>query len=317
MAHIAVIGAVNLDIGAAARTELRLRDSNIGAVHTGFGGVGRNIAHDLCLMGEEVSLITLFGNDDFARAIRSHAETIGMDLSQSLVLDDARTSSYIYLSEPSGDMFAAVNDMDIYERLTPDFLAERMELINACELAVVDCNIPAESILYLAKNCRIPLLADPVSVAKASRLKEALPYLTLLKPNRYEAELLSGIAIENEEDVRTAAKALLAAGLRRVCISLSEQGIYLLDESGEEVREHLPSGFTVRNTTGCGDSMTAALAFAMAEGLTLQEAAKAAIRAAALTAASEETISPELNRNVILNSGDCKSQIFYNDRERS
>lgn len=302
MAHIAVIGAVNLDIGAAARTELRLRDSNIGTVHTGFGGVGRNIAHNLCLMGEEVSLITLFGNDGFARAIRSHAESIGMDLSRSLVLDDARTSSYIYLAEPSGDMFAAVNDMDIYERLTPDFLAERMDFINACDLAVVDCNIPAESIRYLAKHCRVPLIADPVSVAKAPRLKESLPYLTLLKPNRYEAELLSGVAIKSEEDVRTAAEAMLATGLKRVCISLSEEGLYLLDQSGEELRERLPATFTVCNTTGCGDAMTAALACAMAEGLTMQEAAKAAIRVAVLTAASAETISPELNRNVMFYS---------------
>ena len=299
MAHIAVIGGVNLDIGAAAQEELRLRDSNIGTVRTGFGGVGRNIAHNLCLMGEQVSLITLFGDDDFARAIRAHAESIGMDLSRSQTVKEARTSSYVYFTEPSGDMFTAVNDMEIYERLTPEFLASRMDFINGCDLAVVDANIPAESICFLARHIRIPLLADPVSTVKALRLKEALPRLALLKPNRYEAELLSGVSIRSEEDVRTAANALLSTGLQRVCISLSEEGIFLLDRSGEEVREYLPAGAAVRNTTGCGDSMTAALACAMAEGFSLQEAAKAAIRAALLTAAGDETISPMLNRNVI------------------
>ena len=138
--------------------------------------------------------------------------------------------------------------------------------------------------------------------AKAPRLKESLPYLTLLKPNRYEAELLSGVAIKSEDDIRTAAEAMLATGLKRVCISLSEEGLYLLDQSGEELRERLPATFTVCNTTGCGDAMTAALACAMAEGLTMQEAAKAAIRVAVLTAASAETISPELNRNVMFYS---------------
>ena len=300
MAHIAVIGAVNLDIAAAACGELHLRDSNIGTVRTGSGGVGRNIAHNLCLMGQQVSLITLFGDDDFAHFLQRDAERSGMDLSQSLVLPGERTGSYIYLADSSGDMLSAVNDMDIYLHLTPAFLAERMDFINACDLAVVDANIPAESIRCLAEHIRIPLIADPVSAAKAERLREALPHLALCKPNRYEAELLSGISVKSEEDVRRAAEALLATGLRCVCISLSERGIYLRNAAGEEARVFPPEGTCIRNTTGCGDSMTAALACAMAEGLSLRESAEAAMRAAAFTAASYETVSPEISRQSVL-----------------
>ena len=87
---------------------------------------------------------------------------------------------------------------------------------------VIDTNIPAESIAYLAENCKVPIFADPVSTAKAVKLQPVLGRLHTLKPNRIEAELLSGVAITDEASLRAAADALLATGLHRVFISLGE-----------------------------------------------------------------------------------------------
>ena len=57
----AVIGGLNADIWGRPSSPIILRDSNPGSVTLTPGGVGRNIAHDLCLLGLDVSLVSFVG----------------------------------------------------------------------------------------------------------------------------------------------------------------------------------------------------------------------------------------------------------------
>ena len=56
--YAAVVGGVNVDIGGRSFAPLVAADSNPGTVTVSLGGVGRNIAHNMCLMGIEVRLLT-------------------------------------------------------------------------------------------------------------------------------------------------------------------------------------------------------------------------------------------------------------------
>lgn len=69
-----------------------------------------------------------------------------------------------------------------------------------------------------------------------------LDKLTALKPNRMEAELLSGVTIRDEADVQKAAKVLLDKGVQQVYISLGSDGLYAEDQAGRHVRLPLPEG---------------------------------------------------------------------------
>ena len=104
---------------------------------------------------------------------------------------------------------------------------------------MVDTNIPAESIAWLAENVRLPIFADPVSTAKAEKLRPVLGRLHTLKPNRIEAELLSGVAITDEASLRAAADALLATGLHRVFISLGGDGVFAADRAVAEYADNI------------------------------------------------------------------------------
>ena len=64
----AVIGGLNADIWGRPSGPIILRDSNPGSVTLTPGGVGRNIAHDLRLLGVEVKFFTAFGGDSHALA---------------------------------------------------------------------------------------------------------------------------------------------------------------------------------------------------------------------------------------------------------
>ena len=140
--YIVVVGGVNMDIGAVSAAPLVARDSNPGRVTTSLGGVGRNIAHNLCLLGEQVSMVTVLGQDSFAQSVRENAADIGLDLTHSAVIPGGRTGTYLFIDGCDGDMALAVNDMGIYEHITPEFLRQRLDFINHAGLVVVETNLP-------------------------------------------------------------------------------------------------------------------------------------------------------------------------------
>ena len=292
--YAAVVGAVNMDIGGTSSSALVAEDSNPGRVRMSLGGVGRNIAHNMALLGVDTRLLTAFGDDLYAQKIAASCGELGIDISQALTVSGGATSTYLFIAGPEGDMALAVSDMEIYEHVTPAYLAARQNYLNNAQLIVVDTNIPAESIAWLADNVKVPLFADPVSTAKAVKLKPVLGKLHTLKPNRLEAELLSGVAITDNASLERAAAGLLETGLHRVFISLGGDGVYAADYMGGRCRLPCLKGNMV-NTTGCGDAFMAALAWAYLEGTDLERTARAGLAAATIAMEGAETINPAMS----------------------
>jgi len=295
--YVVVVGGSNMDIGGRSSAPLVARDSNPGTVHMSLGGVGRNIAHNLSLLGADVRLLTAFGDDLSAQKLTVSCRELGIDISQSLQIPGATTSTYLFLAGPNGDMELALSDMEINRHITPAFLSARASLLDNAQLVVVDTNIPEESIVWLAENCRAPLFADPVSTAKAVKLKSVLGKLHTLKPNRLEAELLSGVAITDEASLRRCSDALLATGLQRVFISLGGDGVFAADHN---TACHLPClPVKMVNTTGCGDAYMAAIAWAYLEGTDLEDTARLGLAASSVAIESAETINPAMSAEAV------------------
>ena len=297
-AYIAVCGAVNIDVGGRSLAPLVAGDSNPGVICSSLGGVGRNIAHNLALLGAEVKLITALGGDDGARRVRESCRALGIDLGYSLTVPEGVTSSYLSIAGPDGDMALALSDMSIYERLTPDWLAAVLPVLNAAALVVLDANLPAESIEFIAEQCTAPIFADPVSAAKAPRLHRALHRLHTLKPNRLEAEALCGLPITDKESALRAADALLATGLQRVFLSLGPHGV-LAVEGIERLFLPNPPLRKRENASGCGDAFMAALAWAFLQGADLRRSALCGLTAAAVTMERAETVNPGMSAGLI------------------
>ena len=297
--YVTVVGGMNMDIGGRPYKKLVDKDSNPGAVRMSPGGVGRNIAHNMSLLGLDVRLLTAFGDDVYAQKLAAVCGELGIDISQSPVIPGGHTSTYLFVNDESGDMQLAVSDMDIYDHLTPQVLQSRRQLLDGSQVVVLDTNLPAETVAWVAKNCRAPIFADPVSSAKAEKLRPVLGRLHTLKPNRIEAELLSGVAISDDASLRRAADALLETGLHRVFISLGADGVFAADRSGQVLHLPAPEGNIV-STTGCGDSFMAALAWAYLQGSDLERSARAGLAASTITMASADTINPAMSEEALL-----------------
>ena len=257
--YVCVVGAVNLDICGRPEKKLIFRDSNPGAVTLTPGGVGRNIAHDLRLLGVEVKFLTAFGGDSHAQLLRNDCVELGMDLSCALDVPGGRTSTYLYITDERGEMQLGLCDTDISAAITPAYLQRHLDVLNSAAAVVLDGNLTAETITWLGTHCSAPLFADPVSVTKAERMRAALGALHTFKPNLTEGQNLTG-----ESTPEGIVAALLAQGVQRVFLSMGADGI-LAGTRAELV--HLPCLPTCMvNTTGGGDAVMAALVWAYLQG---------------------------------------------------
>ena len=177
----AVIGAANIDIGGFPAGRLSMQDSSPGKVRLSAGGVGRNIACNLARLGVETCLVAPLGTDSFADIVRADCARAGVDTGLCFTFEGEASSSYLFIADAGGDMQLAVNDMGICDRLTPRALEARLEALNEMDSVVLDANLPAETLEYLADRLRVPLVADAVSTAKAPRLMGALDRLAAVK----------------------------------------------------------------------------------------------------------------------------------------
>ena len=295
--YAVVVGGANVDIGGRSRGALVAGDSNPGKVGLSIGGVGRNIAHNLSLLGAEVRMLTAYGDDLYGQGLVDACTAAGIDMSQALKLRDEATSTYLYIAGQDGDMALAVSDMAICDRIDPEYLASHFALLQNAQVIVCDTNIPSESLEYLTKHFNPPIFCDPVSTVKAEKIRPILGRIHTLKPNRIEAELLSGIPIREKADVEKAAQALLDTGLRRVFISLGSEGCYGATHSGAMWMPNFPVNMV--NTTGCGDAFMAAIVWAYLEGTDLEGTLRAGLAASSLAIETTQTINPAMSATAL------------------
>lgn len=297
--YVCVIGGVNMDIGGTPNDTLVLNDSNPGKVYLSPGGVSRNIAENLRRLGVNVELITIFGNDGYAHSIKRNCYSLGIGVDYSETIEDGRTSTYLFVNNHWGDMEIGISDMEIYKHMTPKYLSIRLDLINDSAACVVDTNIPTESLKYLMDNVTVPIFLDTVSTKKTEKIKPFIHNIFALKPNRIEAEILSGIRIDSEEDYKRATDLILSKGIKRVYLSLGADGVYYNDGVSQGHFQVVPG--EIVNTTGSGDSFMAAVLWSYLNGLSFQDSTKAGISAAHICSMSQNTVSENMSVDNLMN----------------
>ena len=295
--YVVVVGGVNVAIRGRAFGPMADTGTTPGTVQLSPSGVGRNVAHNLSLMGTDVRLLTAYGDDVHGQKITASCSELGIDLSHARQITGGSTSTCVYLTDHTGATVMSISDMEICKKITPTYLAGHLGLLQNAQAVFCDANIPEESLIYLAENCTAPLFCDPVSTAKAEKMQPILGKIHTLKPNLPETELITGIKITNDRDLETAANKLLDMGVRQVFITLGERGIYAASRERQMLLPP-PAGAPV-NVAGTGDAVSAALVWAHLEGLDLKEMTLAGLAAWAITAESTETVNPAMSATAV------------------
>ena len=283
---VAVIGALNVDMAGMADSAIVRGDSIPGTVRSTLGGVGWNIARNCALLGAQTAFFSLLGQDEHEYAIRMEGERFGVSL-EHCRWEERQNNRYLYICDERGDVAAAVNDMALCARMRPALAGGWVPALEACDAVVMDANLPEETLAYLGQTLTVPLVADCVSAAKAPRLRPILHRLHTLKANRLEAETITGCARPLD-----AVMALLEAGVRRVALSMGQEGI-LCAEGKRYLRQSAVNTRAV-DASGAGDSLTAALTVGLAADLPLERCASLGVEAAGIAISAPGAVAEKL-----------------------
>ena len=291
--YITIIGGANVDIQGFPNENLTLKDSNPGKVKISLGGVGRNIAENISKLNIETKLITAIGNDPYGRKILSECKYSGIDMDSTLILNDISSSVYLSVLDETGDMKVAISDMNIMEMLDIDFIKSKTIDIKNSKAVVVDTNITKEVLKYLLYNFpNTDFFLDTVSTVKGMKTKDLIGKFHTIKPNKIEAESISGISINSESDIKRVLRYFIDMGVKRVFISMGENGVYY---GNKEEMGYLPSPeIKVVNATGAGDAFMAGLIYSYLNDFNLEKSCKFSMAAAILTLSHENTINPNI-----------------------
>ena len=281
--RICVIGGANVDITATSAHAFQVGDSNPGSVQVSWGGVGRNIAHNLVLLGDEVELVTIFGGGLFGPVIEASCREIGMGTAHSEIAREGTNSFFVSINNADGELIGGVADMNATEGMTPEWLAGRLEVINGADVVVADANSSPAAIAYLIDHCDRPLYLDAVSVAKAGRIRDAVALsrkkaFFALKSNALENQVLCDM-----EEVR----------ISRRYVSVGAEGLQVEEGGKHYAFPALPC--IVRNVTGGGDALLAGIVHA-GPGASVEETARWGLECARLAVESPDAVSEEIKR---------------------
>lgn len=293
-----IIGAANIDMIGVLDEKMRTGISNPAHIRFSFGGVARNVAENLSRLGHPVNLITAVGDDRFGAQLITLTQEAGVDTQHVISSTQNSTGIYIGMIDSAGELQLAMDDMHAIKEISSQYLRDRYELFKQASLLFVDANLPRKTLrtaLSLARRAKIPVFADPTTTLLAHRFTPFLDRFHLITPNINEAAVFCDQTFDpaDSEQALAAAKHLVSQGVEIAIVTLAEFGVcYATSETGG----YIPALRTeIIDPTGGGDALTAAVIFALLNGIPVDDAVRLGVSAASLTLRHRGAVFPDLS----------------------
>jgi ribokinase len=282
MPKVVVIGSANVDFTIKAdRLPETGETVSGGEFSTSFGGKGANQAIAAHRAGAEVTFFSKVGRDQNGEAIIKNLEALGLK-SDGVLRDDSFPSgvALIMVNRTGNNLIAVAPGSN--RSFTTEDLYRAMNALSWGEVLLIQLEIPLPTVseaLHLAKAHTMVTILNPAPACPLPR--EVLSRVDILTPNESEASLLSGINVKAPEQAVHAGKRLIGQGCKQVIITLGKEGCCWV---GKDAVTFFPS-FPVAeiDSTAAGDAFNGALACAVAEKRSMDEAIRFASAAGALT----------------------------------
>ncbi|HGN8723789.1 ribokinase [uncultured Enterobacter sp.] len=279
--NLVVLGSINADHILNLETFPTPGETVTGNQYqVAFGGKGANQAVAAGRSGANIAFIACTGDDDTGERVRKQLASDNIDTAPVSVVEGESTGVALIFVNAEGE-----NVIGIHAGANAALTTERVEaqrgIIAGAEALLMQLESPVESVLTAAKIAHENHTTVVLNPAPARVLSdELLALVDIITPNETEAEKLTDIRVENDNDAARAAKVLHAKGIGTVIITLGSRGVWA-SVNGEGRR--VP-GFKVKaiDTIAAGDTFNGALVTALLEGKAMDDAIRFAHAAAAI-----------------------------------
>ena len=272
MKNILVIGSLNIDFVINV-DKMPLPGQTITGRDFSLvcGGKGANQAYAAAKLGGNVSMIGAVGNDEYGKMLSDNLESVGVDVSGIKVLDTDTGRAFITVDSTGENSIVVVKGAN--GLVSKELIDEKIDLIDAADIIVMQLEIPLDVVRYVAgiarKKDKVVIL-DPAPAVDLD--DELLRNIDIIKPNETELERLCGFEINNDEDVVSGAITLIDKGVEKVIVTLGDKGSMYVDYNID--KKYDAFNVDVVDTTGAGDAFTGALAKSLVDGRDVSDAIK-------------------------------------------
>ncbi len=260
------------------------------------GGKGANQAVAAARLGAVVTFVGCVGADGFGDMLVLNLENEGIN-TQFVIRDpDAQTGvALITVDENFGENTIVVAP-GANARLSPALVDMAAAALRDADVMLCQLEIPTETVLSALQIARAAGVTTILNPAPAQTLSaEMLSFVSVLTPNQTEAAQILG----GDYDPSASALMLKRRGVENVVVTLGADGARLVTAKKNTSIPAFPAENIV-DTTAAGDCFNGALAVALGEGQTLEEAVKFANAAASLSVESEGA-QPSLPNRLAVN----------------
>lgn len=278
---LVVLGSINADHILNLESFPRPGETVTGSQYqVAFGGKGANQAVAAGRSGANIAFIACTGDDDTGEQVRKQLASDNIDIAPVSVVAGESTGVALIFVNGEGENVIGIH-AGANAALTTERVAEQKERIASADALLMQLESPLESVLAAAKIAHDNQTTVALNPAPARKLPdELLSLVDIITPNETEAEKLTGVKVENDEDAANAAQVLHDKGIETVIITLGSRGVW----ASQKGNGHRVPGFKVQaiDTIAAGDTFNGALMTALLEGTELPEALRFAHAAAAI-----------------------------------
>jgi ribokinase len=266
---ITVVGSINLDLVVTVERHPAPGETVMGGDCRQLpGGKGANQAVAAARLGSAVAMVGRVGDDAQGGWLRGALAGDRVDVRHVRADRDAPTGMALIAVDARGENTIVVSP-GANARVSPRDVAKAGELVSDADVVLLQHEVPHEAVAAAIEAARGLVVLNP---APARGLAGPVDVLV---PNRGELEGLAGASGDPVMLARS------VAGARAVVVTLGAEGAVVVE--GERAERVPAPRVKVVDTTGAGDAFCGALAQALADGAQLVEAARWAVRVAAVS----------------------------------
>ena len=249
--NVLVVGSINVDYVIHTERLPKLGETIVGdSFSMNFGGKGANQAIAIAKSGCNVKMLGAVGNDQAGGMAIQNLEQFGVDTSSVLRVDAPTGAAVITVC--GGDNHIIL-DIGANGFVTPKVIEDNKDLFDWADILVMQYEIPVESVIAsakIAKETGKTVILNPAPVKDVDAILYG--YVDWIVPNEFEAELITKIKQETDEDAKSAMAKLREMGCKNAIVTLGKRGCAY--HSGDDVK--YAGVFDVKrvDTTSAGDS---------------------------------------------------------------
>ena len=293
------IGAALVDELYSANHPMLMSTTNDATVHRSAGGVARNIAHQLALLGLPVQLISVFGNDGEGDWLKTICGYVNIQL-DAAITNQSLTGKYTGILNYDGSLFTALLTNTSLDTITPQYLQQHETLLGTAFCIVADANIHPDNVAWLAHFCfkkHIPFIIEPVSVPPAQKFaKMNLQGVHLVTPNEDE---LPAMCSNGGKTIEENAQEILDRGVEKIWLHRGKKGSMLFTKNANYTLP-APEVDDIRDVTGAGDGSLSGWIMAKYLGMDDEESLKVAHTLSAEILQVNGAIATQINQEKLL-----------------